>query len=67
MNDWLCRMQENGVFEKFGMPIYNCFEKSGLRAFPYMPFEKALKQCYGIVEREQDLSGWYEKKDKDKK
>ncbi len=62
VNRWLCQMQEAGVFERFGMPIYNCFEKSGLRAFPYTPFDEALAECHGIVEAVPDLKKWYEKK-----
>lgn len=59
VNEWLCEMQKKGIFQRFGMPIFNCFEKSGLRAFPYVPFEKALECCIGEVEQEPDLVDYY--------
>jgi hypothetical protein len=61
INRWMCEMASAGVFTKFGMEVYNCYERSGLRAFPYVPFEEAVIDCRGIVERAPDLSGWYEK------
>jgi len=64
VNKWLCEMQAAGVFERFGMPVYNCFERSGLRAFPYVPFDEAVDECCGIVEREPNISRFYEKVDK---
>jgi len=67
-NEWLCRMQEAGVFEQFGIEFYNCFWESSLRAFPYVPFERAIVECKGFVENEPDLSEWYDKaKGSDKK
>jgi hypothetical protein len=66
-NQWLCKMQQAGVFERFGMSVYNCFERSGLRAFPYVPFEEALEDCRGLVERgELDLKDYYTKGQEDK-
>lgn len=62
VNEWCRRMQDAGVFEKFGMPVYNCFEESGLRAFPYVPFEEAIEDCRGVVEKgELDLVDYYTK------
>jgi len=61
-NDWLCRMEQGGVFRRFGIEFFNCFRESSLRAFPYVPFSVALRECKGIVEDVPDLSGWYEKK-----
>lgn len=62
VNGWLCEMKEAGVFKQFGLDIYNCYEHSGLRAFPYLPFEEAVEVAKGIVEDKPDLVGWYEKK-----
>jgi len=59
-NDWLCKMQQDGVFKRFGIEFYNCFEHSSLRAFDYVPFEQALEECKGIVEETPDLSDWYD-------
>lgn len=62
VNNWCQRMQDSGVFEKFGMPVFNCFEKSGLRAFPYVPFEEAIEDCRGDIEKgELDLEDFYTK------
>lgn len=61
VNEWLCRMQEEGTFEKFGVEYYNCNPNSGLRAFPHVPFDTALEDATGRVEQQPDLSGWYEK------
>ena len=68
VNDWLCKMTESGTFERFGMEVYNCCERSGLRAFPYVPFDRALEDARGIIGMrekieggEPDCEGWYEK------
>lgn len=61
VNGWLCEMQQNETFAKFGLEVYNCFAQSGLRAFPYVPFIDAVKDCKGEVEDEPDLGGWYDK------
>lgn len=61
VNEWLVKMQNDGVFDKFGVKIYNCFERSGLRAFPYVPFELAIDRACGIIERTPDLANWYDK------
>jgi len=61
VNKWLCDMQESGVFKRFGLEVFNCFEKSGLRAFPFFPFEDAIIEAKGDVEDVPDLEGWYEK------
>jgi hypothetical protein len=62
VNKWICEMVANGVFSQFGLEVFNCFEMSGLRAFPYVPFDLALKDVIGEVEQSPDLVGWYEKK-----
>lgn len=67
VGNWLSKMQDNGVFERFGLEVYNCFEFSGLRAFPYVSFDTALKCAKGIVEREPDLAGWYDPEPKKEK
>jgi len=61
-NDWLCKMQQKGVFQRFGIELFNCFRESSLRAFPFVPFDQAVLECQGGVEDEPDLSEWYEKK-----
>lgn len=60
VNRWLCGMQDGGIFYKFGLKVYNCNRHSGLRAFPYVPFELALREARsGIPEGPFDLRGWY--------
>ena len=59
--DWLCRMQDAGVFERFGLAIYNCAEESGLTAFPHVPFNTAVDLATAGIENTPDLTGWYAK------
>ena len=54
-------MEDNGVFKQFGLEIYNTYEHSGLRAFPYMPFDDAIGIATKRVEQKPSLSGWYDK------
>jgi len=68
VNNWLCKMQEGRTFKRFGLDVYNCCERSGLRAFPYVPFDDALADTRGIMgvrelaeAGEPDCEGWYEK------
>lgn len=61
VNQWCCEMQARGVFERHGVQVFNCFEKSGLRAFPHYPFDLAVQEACGIVEATPDLARWYEK------
>lgn len=61
VNEWLVALHNNKIFERFGMEIYNCYQYSGLRAFPYVPFDQAVEAAIGMVEQEPDTSHWYEK------
>jgi len=61
VNDWLCRLQQGGTFDRFGLEIFNCFERSSLRAFPYVPLGFAVEGACNRVEQRPDLEGWYEK------
>lgn len=61
VNGWLCEMVRVRAFEAFGLEVFNCFEHSGLRAFPYVPFEEAVAEARGLCEDVPDLSGWYQK------
>jgi len=61
VNRWLCEMRQNGTFDRFGLKIYNCFQFSGLRAFPFVPFNEAIRVAKGCVEDKPDLSMWYQK------
>jgi len=61
VNGWLCRMAENGTFSRFGLNIYNCFQNSGLRAFPHVPFSQAVGMATAGMEEPFDLNGWYYK------
>ncbi len=60
INNWLCKMQEAGVFERFGLSVYNTYERSGLRAFPYVPFVDAVEDCRGGCEIVPDLQNYYD-------
>jgi len=61
VNQWLCQMEERGIFCKFGLEIYNCNPFSRLEAFPFVKFSEALDTVCDGVEETPDLSGWYEK------
>jgi hypothetical protein len=61
VNDWLVRLQRGGTFERFGIEFFNCFARSGLRAFPHVPFEDALRLATEGIERTPSLAGWYDK------
>lgn len=67
VNDWLCKIEQQGVFRRFGLDVYNCYERSGLRAFPFIPFEEAVQAAQGVVETEPDLARWYEDKGMEKR
>lgn len=59
---WLWEMQNNGTFEKFGLEIFNCYRNSGLRAFPYVPFDIAVEDVLDDFPQEPyDLNSWYTK------
>jgi len=60
VNKWLCSMAKGGVFERFGLEIFNCCERSGLRAFEYAPFASAVADAKGCCGDTLDLAGWYE-------
>jgi len=62
VNDWLCRMQKDGVFERFGLSIFNCNGQSRLRAFPYVPFDIAMDMVtVDVPQKPFDLRQWYKK------
>lgn len=61
VNKWLCQMQEDGVFERFGVELYNTNPRSGLRAFSHVPFEDAVGLACEGIEEVPDLKSWYEK------
>lgn len=63
VNDWMKMMVDNGTFKRFGLEIFNCNPRSGLRAFEYVPFELAVKDALTDFPASPfDLEGWYEKK-----
>lgn len=61
VNGYLCEMVKNNTFQQFGLSVYNTYQLSGLRAFPYVPFEDAVKQAVGIVEAVPNLLAYYDK------
>jgi len=51
------------VFDEEGFKVYNCYKESGLKAFPYISFEDAIKETtksLGDVEKERTW-GLYDK------
>ncbi len=61
VNGMLCKMVEAGAFARFGLEVLNCYEQSGLRAFPYAPFDAAVEDICRGIEAWPDTEGWYEK------
>ena len=62
VNYGLTSMVNAGVFQRAGLEIYNCNRESGLRAFPYVPYEAAVADALkGFPKEPFSLSGWYEK------
>lgn len=60
--EWLETMQRNGTFAKFNLEIYNCYQYSGLRAFPYVPYKDAIENTLeGFPKEPFDLVDWYKK------
>lgn len=62
VNRWLCKMEDRGIFEKFGLQIYNCNPNSGLRAFAHVPFDLAIQDALKDFPKTPfDLAEWYKK------
>ena len=62
VNGWLQTLQTDGVFQKFGLEIFNCNPASGLRAFAHVPFRLAIQDTIKDYPSEPfDLEAWYEK------
>ncbi len=59
-NDWFCRLTSGGVFNQFGLELYNCYEYSGIRAFPYVPYKQAVEIACEGIDQYPDCSCWYE-------
>lgn len=49
------------VKAKMPLEIYNCTKDSGLKVFPYVDFEQAVKECAEVCERQVQTKGWYVK------
>lgn len=50
-------------FKKAGFNCWNCNEKSGLTAFPYLPYNEAIDMALEGFPRTIDAAGWYDCKD----
>lgn len=63
VNEWLCLMQQNDVFSKFGLEVYNTNEASGLRAFAHVPFDVAVADAWRDWPSgpPYDCKSWYHK------
>ena len=61
-NNWLTKLQEDGIFDRFGLSIMNTTMESGLTAFPKIPIDEALQFALkGFPPCPLDTAGWYEK------
>lgn len=62
VNKGLNAMNDRGVFERFGLEIFNVNEETHLEAFPFIPFESAIEWTLsGFPVEPFDLEGWYRK------
>ena len=58
MDGMFCQLQERFVAADFR--VWNCYEDSGLTAFPFMPYEEAIERASGDVPQDPlDVEGWY--------
>ena len=53
-------------FAEEGMRIYNCYQKSGLTAFPYMSYNEALDRASATCSKPIDTEGWYDRKERER-
>jgi hypothetical protein len=47
-------------FDEAGYEIYNCCAESGLKLFPYIPFEDAVVEATKRIPETLDTEGWYD-------
>lgn len=60
VGNWFQQLHDNGVFDRFGLSVYNTNPKSGLRTFQFVPFEEAVQYARRHLPEEPfDLSHWY--------
>lgn len=65
VGEWLCTLESSGILKKYGLEVYNTNQFSGLRAFPYVPFETAISDALKHFPQEPfDLEGWYASSEK---
>lgn len=59
LNDWFSRLQPHFLAANFY--VFNCFERSGLRAFPFVDFNEAIDAATANIPQDPiDASGWYD-------
>jgi|15BtaG_2_1085339.scaffolds.fasta_scaffold00099_4 hypothetical protein len=62
VNEWLTKMETDGVFDRAGLQIFNCNLSSKLEAFTKIGFGSAMADILCDFPAEPfDLEGWYEK------
>ena len=66
-------------FDAEGFEVYNCNQNSGLKVFPYMPFDQAVSECttrlgdifnertWGMYSKPSERQKWVEEPDDSKK
>jgi len=48
------------LFKKAGLRLFNCNPDSGLKVFPYVPYEEALQETAKECSKVVDTEGWYD-------
>jgi hypothetical protein len=54
------------IFDSLNYKIFNCNKDSGLKSFPFINYETAIKQASAKFNKKIDTLGWYDRKEKEK-
>jgi len=54
------------IFDSLNYKIFNCNKDSGLKSFPFVNYETAIKQASANFNKKIDTLGWYDRKEKEK-
>lgn len=54
------------IFDSLNYKIFNCNKDSGLKSFPYISYENAIKLASCKFNKKISTEGWYDKKEKEK-
>lgn len=64
LNDRFAALQPRFIQSNF--KVYNCYEESGLRAFPHLSFSDAIARASRTCSKAIDTEGWYDRKHRER-